>query len=122
MCVEIGHLNIQRIQNKTDQIDLMLNSTENDIQLLGFIDSKLSASVPLHIDAYYKSSESDTKNFEEFKRSVAMLSTVKAPTWVLGDFNFTKSCWADNIPTISPDCKCTHQYKEFVDLLNELHS
>ena len=30
-----------------------------------------------------------------------------------------KFCWADNIPTISPDCKYTHQYEEFIDLLNE---
>ena len=29
----MGNLNIQGIQNKTDQIDLMLNSTENDIHL-----------------------------------------------------------------------------------------
>ena len=32
---KMGHLNIQGIQNKSDQIDLMLNSTENDILLLG---------------------------------------------------------------------------------------
>ena len=48
-----------------------------------------------------------------------MVSTVKGHTWVLGDFNFPKFCWADNIPTISPDCKYTHQYEEFIDLLNE---
>ena len=50
-----------------------------------------------------------------------MVSTVKGHTWVLGDFNYPKFCWADNIPTISPDCKHTHthQYEEFIDLLNE---
>ena len=49
-----------------------------------------------------------------------MVSTVKGHTWLMGDFNFPKFCWADNIPTISPDCKNTHQYEEFIDLLNEL--
>ena len=41
-----GHLNIQGIQNKTDQIASMLNSTENDIQLLGLSESKLKANHP----------------------------------------------------------------------------
>ena len=43
---KMGHLNIQGIQNKTDQIDLMLNSTENDIQLLGLSESKLKSNHP----------------------------------------------------------------------------
>ena len=65
-------------------------------------------------------SESGEKSFEEFKRSVAMVSTVKGHTWILGDFNFPEFCWADNIPTIFPDCKYTHQYEEeFTDLRNE---
>ena len=51
---------------------------------------QLVGSVPLRIAAYYKPSESDTKSFEEFKRSIAMVSTVKGHTWVLGDFNFLK--------------------------------
>ena len=91
---------------------------ETDCEIL-WIKLQLAGSVPLHIAAYYKPSESDTKSFEEFKRSIAMVSTVKAHTWVLGDFNFPKFCWADNIPTIPPDCKYTHQYEEFIDLLNE---
>ena len=91
---------------------------ETDCEIL-WIKLQLAGSVPLHIAAYYKPSESDTKSSEEFKRSIAMVSTVKGHTWVLGDFNFPKFCWADNIPTISPDCKYTHQYEEFIDLLNE---
>ena len=37
---KMGHLNIQGIQNKVEQIDLMLNSSENDIHLLGINESK----------------------------------------------------------------------------------
>ena len=33
--------------------------------------------------------------------SIAMVSTVKGHTWVVGDFNFPKFFWADNIPSIS---------------------
>ena len=84
-----------------------------------WIKLQLAGSVPLPIAAYYKPSESDSKSFEEFKRSIAMVSTVKGHAWVLGDSNFPKFCWADNIPTISPDRKYTHQYEEFIDLINE---
>ena len=38
---KMGHLNIQGIQNKVEQIDLMINSSENDIHLLGINESKL---------------------------------------------------------------------------------
>ena len=34
---KMGHLKIQGIQNKTDQIDLMLHSTENDIRWAFFM-------------------------------------------------------------------------------------
>ena len=57
---KMGHLNIQGIQNKTDQIDLMLNSTENDIQLLGLSESKLKA--------YFPSNHFAIKNFQLFRR------------------------------------------------------
>lgn len=34
---------IQRIQNKMDKHDLLLNSSQNDIQILGLSDSKLKS-------------------------------------------------------------------------------
>ena len=40
---KMGHLNVQGIQNKIEQVDLLLNSSENDIQLLGLSESKLNA-------------------------------------------------------------------------------
>ena len=33
--LKIGHINIQGIQNKFDQIELMLNNTENNIHIFG---------------------------------------------------------------------------------------
>ena len=56
----MGHLNTHGIQNKTDKIDLMLNSTENDIQLLGMSESKLKANHP--------SSHFAIKNFHLFRK------------------------------------------------------
>ena len=55
-----GRLNIQGIHNKTDQIDSMLNSTENDIRLLGLSESKLKANHP--------SNHFAIKNFKLFRR------------------------------------------------------
>ena len=56
----MGHLNIQGIQNKVEQIDLMLNSSENDIQLLGLSESKLNANHPNNFFAI--------KNFQFFRK------------------------------------------------------
>ena len=40
----MGHLNVQGIQNKIEQIDLLLNSSGNDIHLFGLSESKLNDS------------------------------------------------------------------------------
>ena len=40
----MGHLNVQGIQNKIEQIDLLLNSFGNDIHLFGLSESKLNDS------------------------------------------------------------------------------
>ena len=74
---------------------------ETDCEIL-WIKLQLAGSVQLHIAAYYKPNESDAQSFEEFKRSGAMVSTVKGHTWILGDFNYTKFSLTNNIPTISP--------------------
>ena len=44
---KMEHLNILGIQIKVEQIDLTLNSSENDIQLLGLSESKLNANHPI---------------------------------------------------------------------------
>ena len=43
---KIGHSNIQGIQNKVEQIDLLLNSSENDIYLLGISESTRNSNHP----------------------------------------------------------------------------
>ena len=40
----MGNLNVQGIQSKIEQIDLLLNSSRNDIQLFGLSESKLNDS------------------------------------------------------------------------------
>ena len=40
---KMGHLNIQGIQNKTDQIDVLLNSSQNNIHILGLSETKLNS-------------------------------------------------------------------------------
>ena len=84
-----------------------------------WIKLQLAGSVPLHIAAYYEPDESDSQSFDEFRKSVQVASTVKGQTWILGDFNYPKFSWIDNIPTISPECKHKHQYEDFIDLLDE---
>ena len=37
----IGHINIQSIQNKIDQIDIMLNHSNNDVHVFGLSETKL---------------------------------------------------------------------------------
>ena len=44
--MNMGHLNIQGLQNKLDQLKLMLNSEENDIHLLGISETKLKSLHP----------------------------------------------------------------------------
>ena len=39
--MHIGHLNVQGLQNKFDQIALMLDSENNDIHVLGLSETKL---------------------------------------------------------------------------------
>ena len=39
--LKIGHLNIQGLQNKFDQVDLMLNDSGNEIHIFGLSETKL---------------------------------------------------------------------------------
>ncbi|MCG8047745.1 MAG: endonuclease/exonuclease/phosphatase family protein, partial [Candidatus Thiodiazotropha endolucinida] len=48
--LKIGHLNIQGIQNKLDQLSLMLNNSHNDIHILGLSETKLK---DFHQDNYF---------------------------------------------------------------------
>ena len=63
---KMGHLNIQGIQDKVEQIDLVLNSSENDIQLLRLSENKLNVNHPNNFFAI--------KNFQLFRKD-RILST-----------------------------------------------
>ena len=47
----MGHLNIQGIQNKINQVDLLLNSSHNNLQVLGLSESKLNS---YHLNALFE--------------------------------------------------------------------
>ena len=47
----MGHLNVQGMQNKIDQIDLLLNSSHNNMQVLGLSESKLNS---YHMNALFE--------------------------------------------------------------------
>ena len=57
---KMGHLNIQGIQNKIDQLDLLLNSSKNDIDILGLSESKLNSS---HMNSFFK-----INNYQTFRK------------------------------------------------------
>ena len=56
----MGHLNVQGIQNKIDQIDLLLNSSQNNIQVLGLSESKLNS---FHMNHIF-----EVKNYQMFRK------------------------------------------------------
>lgn len=58
--LKMGHLNIQGLQNKIEQIDLLLNSSENDIHLLGISETKLNEQ---HSNHYF-----ELNNYQLFRR------------------------------------------------------
>ena len=58
--LKMGHLNVQRIQSKIEQIDLLLNSSSNDIQFFGLSESKLNDS---HTSKFF-----NINNFQLFRK------------------------------------------------------
>ena len=56
---KMGHLNVQGIQSKIEQIDLLLNCSRNDIQLFGLSESKLNDS---HTSNFF-----NIKNFQLYR-------------------------------------------------------
>ena len=56
----IGHINVQGIQNKIDQIDLMLNHSNNDVHIFGLSESKLKQ---FHADSVFQ-----LDNYQFFRR------------------------------------------------------
>ena len=65
---KMGHLNVQGIQNKIEQIDLLLNSSGNDIHLFRLSESKLNDS---HTSNFF-----NIKNFQLFRKD-GVISAVR---------------------------------------------
>ena len=57
---KIGHLNIQGLQNKFDQVQLMLNNSNNDIHIFGLSETKLK---DFHPDSSFK-----IENYQLFRK------------------------------------------------------
>lgn len=58
--LKIGHLNIQGLQNKFDQVDLMLNDSGNEIHIFGLSETKLR---DFHPDSAF-----NIKNYQLFRK------------------------------------------------------
>ncbi|MES9881523.1 MAG: reverse transcriptase family protein [Sedimenticola sp.] len=65
--MKIGHINIQGMQNKIDQVRVMLNYSRNDVHVLGISESKLSS---VHPDNYFH-----INNFQSLYRKDRIIST-----------------------------------------------
>ena len=62
-----GHINIQGLNNKTDQVRLLLSSEQNKIQILGLSETKLQNFHPVtiyEIDGYQKPFRMDLKKMK----------------------------------------------------------
>ena len=66
ICFKIGHLNVQGIQNRIEQIDLLLNTSGNDTQLFGLSESKLNDS---HSSKFF-----NIKDFQLFRKDRVILA------------------------------------------------
>ena len=67
--MHIGHLNVQRLQNKFDQIDLMLNSENNDIHVLGLSETKLKD--------FHKDNTFTINNYQLFRKDRVVIHECK---------------------------------------------
>ena len=59
--VKMGHLNIQGIQNKINQIYLLFNSSQNNIQIIGLSETKLKS--------YHVNSIFEIRNYQMFRKN-----------------------------------------------------
>ena len=55
-----------------------------------WIKLELEGCKAFYIASYYRPKENDLHSFEEFKKSLEMVTQLKGDVWVLGDLNFPK--------------------------------
>ena len=59
--------------------------------------------------------------FEEFKKSLVMVTQLKGDVWVLGDLNFPKLAWDNEyIPSVRPGCSFPQLYEDFISALVQM--
>ena len=77
-------------------------------------------SKPVYLTAYYRPHENDFHSFEEFCRSVDMVSKKNGHIWILRDLSYPKFHWNDNhVPQVKQGCSFPQQYDDFINLLDD---
>ena len=77
---------------------------ETDCEVI-WVKTEAAQSKPVYLVAYYRPHENDFHSFEEFCKSVDMLSKKNGHIWILGDFNYPKFHWNDNhVPQVKQGC------------------
>ena len=72
----------------------------------------------VYLAAYYRTYENDFHSFEEFCKSVDMVSKKNGHIWILFDLNYPNS--NDNhVPHVKQGCSFPQQYDDFINFLDD---
>ena len=92
---------------------------ETDCEVI-WVKTEAARSMPLYLAVYYRPHENDFHSFEEFCKSVDMVSKKNGHIWILGDLNYPKFHWNDNhVPQVKQGCSFPQQYDNFINLLDD---
>ena len=92
---------------------------ETDCEVI-WVKIEAAQSKSVYLAAYYRSHENDFHSFEEFCKSVDMVSKKNGHIWILGDLNYPKFHWNDNhVPQVKQGCSFPQQYDDFTNLLDD---
>ena len=85
-----------------------------------WIKIEAARSKPVYLAAYHRPHENNFHSFEEFCKSVDMVSKKNGHIWILGDLNYPKFHWNDNhVPQVKQGCSFPQQYDDFINLLDD---
>ena len=74
---------------------------ETDCEVI-WVKIEAAQSKPVYLAAYYRPHENDFHSFEEFCKSVDMVSKTNGHIWILSDLSYPKFHWNDNhVPQVS---------------------
>ena len=92
---------------------------ETDCEVI-WVKIEAAQSKPVYLAAYYRPNENDFHSFEEFCKSVDMVSKKNGHIWILGDLSYPKFHWNDNyVPQVKQGCSFPQQYDDFINLLDD---